>query len=114
MKSPLPTKTSCFTLIDILVIIAVIAILAALLLPGLRKAREAAMRVNCMSNLRQVYLPLGTKHGRTLYPNPAGANHIKLDGSAKWNQGTDYHVRICRDVGGDRAYSHDAEAFLYW
>ncbi|MFW5802492.1 MAG: hypothetical protein ACOCWJ_01120, partial [Verrucomicrobiota bacterium] len=60
------------------------------------------------------YLPLRTNHGRTIYPEPVGANHVKLDGSARWNQGDDYHVRIWRDVGGDRAYTHEAEAFLYW
>jgi prepilin-type N-terminal cleavage/methylation domain-containing protein len=78
-----------FTLVELLVVVAIIAILAALLLPALSRAKESARRTSCISNSRQVNMAIRLYADDYLdafpilpvpnpYPNGVGAYYKQL------------------------------------
>jgi prepilin-type N-terminal cleavage/methylation domain-containing protein/prepilin-type processing-associated H-X9-DG protein len=101
-----------FTLIELLVVIAVIGVLIALLLPAVQSAREAARRIRCTNNLKQLGLGLHN------YESIAGALPPPLVMTGKgstvsWSNGWSVHGRILPLMEQGAAYSAINFTFRY-
>jgi prepilin-type N-terminal cleavage/methylation domain-containing protein len=75
-----------FTLVELLVVVTIIALLLAMLLPGMRQAVEAANRAVCMSNLHQVHVfgTAGAAANRGRYPDLDLNGPTIIGGQTNW------------------------------
>ncbi|MEO9933357.1 DUF1559 domain-containing protein [Rhodopirellula bahusiensis] len=96
-------RTSGFTLVELLVVIAIIGVLVGLLLPAVQSAREAARRMQCSNNMKQIGLAIHMYHDAFKAFPPAS---YAMADSGDLNRPASWMVRILPFLEQTAAYSN--------